>query len=126
MNIVLDSSLWIEFLAGKQMDPSIMRAVRNKDGLIVPVICLYEVRKKFLNDNDSEKADLAVEIMKIGRVVEFDSDLAVLASDSGKKYKLHMADSIIYATARSRGAELYTQNTHFQGLEGAQCFPKAK
>jgi hypothetical protein len=56
-------SLWIEFLAGTKLDKSILNTIKKKDELCVPVICLYEVRKKFLND--IEKADLAIEIIKI-------------------------------------------------------------
>jgi predicted nucleic acid-binding protein len=123
MNIV-DTSLWIEFFAGTKLDISIINAVKKTDKLYVPVICLYEVRKKFVNDNDSEKADLAVNIMKIGRVIDMDSEIAVLASDISKQYKLPMADSIIYATAKIYNAEIYTQDKHFENLEQVHFFEK--
>ena len=123
MNIV-DTSLWIEFFAGTKLDTSILNTIKNKNALYVPVICLYEVRKKFLNDNDSVKANLAVDIMRIGKVISVDSEIATLASDVSKQYKLPMADSIIYATARIHGAEIYTQDRHFDGLENVRYFAK--
>jgi predicted nucleic acid-binding protein len=123
MNIV-DTSLWIEYFAGTKLDTSIIDAIKKKDELYVPVICLYEVRKKFLNDNDVVKADLAVDIMKIGKVIDIDSEIAVLASDVSKRHKLPMADSIIYATAQICGAELYTQDRHFENLAQVHYFAK--
>jgi len=123
MNIV-DTSLWIEFFAGTELDKSILNAIKSKDELYVPVICLYEVRKKFVNDNDIEKADLAVEIMKIGKVIDINSEIAILASSIGKQFKLPMADSIIYATAKIYNAEIYTQDKHFENLENVHYFAK--
>ena len=123
MNII-DTSLWIEFFAGTKLDTSIITAIKKIDELYVPAICLYEVRKKFLNDNDIEKADLAVDIMKIGKVINIDSDIAVLASDVSRHYKLPMADSIIYATAKIYNAEIFTQDKHFENMEQVYYFEK--
>jgi len=123
MNIV-DTSLWIEFFAGTELDISIINAIKKTNELYVPVICLYEARKKFINDNDIEKANLAVDIMKIGKVVDMNSEIAVLASGVSKKFKLPMADSIIYATAKIYNAEIYTQDRHFENLEQVHYFEK--
>ena len=123
MNIV-DTSLWIEFFAGAKLDASIMRVMMNRNELFVPVICLYEVRKKFLNDNDPAKADLAMDIMKNGKIISMDFETATLAADFGKQHKLPMADSIIYATAQLHNAEIYTQDRHFEGLGGVRYFAK--
>jgi len=121
---IVDTSLWIEFFAGTELDESILNAIKQKDELYVPVICLYEVRKKFINDNDFAKADLAVEIMKIGKIIDVDSEVAVLASNVSKQFKLPMADSIIYATAKIYNAEIYTQDKHFENLENVHYFVK--
>ena len=123
MNII-DSSLWIEFFAGTELDISIINAIRRKNELCVPSICLYEVRKKFVNDNDIEKANLAVDIMRIGKIINMDSEIAILASDISKQYKLPLADSIIYATARIYEAEIYTQDKHFENLKQVHYFAK--
>ena len=123
MNIV-DTSLWIEFFAGVKLDASIMRVMMNRNELFVPVICLYEVRKKFLSDNDPAKADLAMDIMKNGKIISMDFETATLAADLGKQHKLPMADSIIYATAQLHNAEIYTQDKHFEGLGGVRYFAK--
>jgi predicted nucleic acid-binding protein len=121
---IVDTSLWIAFFAGTKLDISIMDAIKGKDELCVPVICLYEVRKKFLNDGDIEKANLAVDIMRVGKVIDIDSEIAVLASDMSKRYRLPMADSIIYATAKIFCAEIYTQDKHFENLDQVHYFAK--
>ncbi len=125
MNIV-DSSLWIEFFAGTKLNISIINVIRKTSTLCVPVICLYEVHKKFINDNDIEKADLAVDIMKNGKVIDMNSEIAVFASNVSKQYKLPMADSIIYATAQIHNAEIYTQDKHFKDLKQVRYFEARK
>jgi len=125
MNII-DTSLWIEFFAGTPLDVSIANVFSNIDDLYVPTICLYEVKKKFLVDNDVVKAVGAIDIMKKCMVISIDSEIALMASDISKQHKLPMADSIIYATAVLNDAELYTQDIHFENLDRVHYFPKTK
>jgi len=123
MNII-DTSLWIEFFAGTPLDESIVNAIGNSDEMYVPSICLYEVRKKFLNDNDPDTAVAVIDIMKNSIVINLDSEIALLASDIGKQHRLPMADSIIYATAELYNAEIYTQDKHFENLDHVHYFSK--
>jgi len=123
MNII-DTSLWLEFFAGTPLNELIVNALLNNEELYVPTICLYEVKKKFLNDNDYAKAVTAIDIMKEGIVISIDSEIALLASDISKQHKLPMADSIIYATAILLDAELYTQDRHFENLDRVHYFLK--
>ena len=95
-----------------------------RDNLYIPVISLYEVYKKFLSIGDSEKANIAVTIMQNAAVIGINPQLAVLAAQLGKQYKLPMADSIIYATAVLWDAELYTQDKHFENLDRVHYFSK--
>ncbi|MEQ9399110.1 MAG: PIN domain-containing protein, partial [Longimicrobiales bacterium] len=55
-----------------------------------------------------------------GRVVGLDADLAVAAAELGLRHGLPLADSIIYATARAKGAVVWTLDADFQGLEGVE------
>ncbi len=59
--------------------------------------------------------------MPRGRVVEVDLSLAFDAAVLG----LPLAHSLIYATARRHGAELWTQDAHFDRLPGVRHFSKA-
>jgi len=56
--------------------------------------------------------------MKQGLIVDITEDVALSAALISLKYKLPMADSLIYATARSHGAILWTQDNHFRSLPG--------
>jgi toxin FitB len=123
MNIV-DSSLWIEYFLETNIDQSVIDTIKDTDNLYVPVICLYEVYKKFLSIGDSDKANIAVAIMQDADVVGINPQLAVLAAQLGRQHKLPMADSIIYATAVLWDAELYTQDKHFENLDRVHYFSK--
>jgi len=60
--------------------------------------------------------------MKQGRVVEVTEDLALKASLVSIKYKLPMADSLIWATTQKYEALLWTQDEHVRKLPGVK-FP---
>jgi len=51
-------------------------------------------------------------------VQQIDQTLSLQAADYSLEHKLHMADALIYATARRRGAELYPSDLHLKGLKG--------
>jgi len=123
MNIV-DSSLWIEYFLETNIDQSVIDTIKDTDNLYVPVICIYEVYKKFLSIGDSKKANIAVAIMQDADVIGINPQLAVLAAQLGKQHSLPMADSIIYATAVLWDAELYTQDKHFENLDRVHYFSK--
>jgi len=123
MNIV-DSSLWVEYFLENDIHSSIIDTIKDTDNLYIPIISLYEVYKKFLSIDDSEKANMAVAIMQNATVIGINPQLVVLAAQLSKQHKLPMADSIIYATAVLWDAELYTQDKHFENLERVHYFSK--
>jgi toxin FitB len=86
----------------------------------VPVLTVYEVTKKLAREAGEETAAQALALMQRGQVVPIDLELALAAAVNG----LPMADSLIYATARALGAELWTQDAHFEGLAGVRFFRK--
>ncbi len=57
-------------------------------------------------------------------VVDLDASLAVDAARLSLETGLAMADSIVYATARSQDAVLWTQDSHFEGLERVEYRPR--
>lgn len=119
--IVLDSSCWIEFFADTDRADLFAPLVEGVESLLVPVVTVYEVVKKLAREAGDETAAAALSLMQRGRVVDADLPLALDAAVLG----LPMADSLIYATARRHGAELWTQDAHFEGLPAVRYFPKA-
>ena len=123
MNVV-DSSCWLEFFSGSNVGEEVAPVVENLDKLIVPSITIYEVFKKLLHDLDEDRALFAIAHMKQGEVVDLDADLAIVSARIGKELGLPLADSIIYAVSRRRRAILWTQDRHFESLEGVKYFRK--
>ena len=71
--------------------------------------------------------DLALECaaqMKQGQVISLDNSLAIAAASYGIDFKLPLADSIIYATARKYNALIWTQDCDFESLEGVKYLAK--
>ncbi len=58
--------------------------------------------------------------MQQGAVVDLGAALAMNAAWLSVELKLPLADSVILATARQYGAELWTQDADFKGIEGVQ------
>jgi len=100
--------------------------IEDLNSLLVPSITLYEVFKKLLIEKDEDSALLAIAHMKQGLVINLDPDLSIFSAKIGKDYKLPMADSIIYATAKKYNCILWTQDKHFKDLEDIRYFEKEK
>ena len=118
--IVLDSSCWMEYFADSPRADLFAPAVEAVESLVVPVLTIYEVVKKLARDAGDETASAALSLMQRGQVVPIDLALALDAAVNG----LPMADSLIYATARRHGADLWTQDADFDGLAGVRYFAK--
>ena len=123
MNVV-DSSAWIEFLADGINAARFAPAVEALDELVVPSLCIYEVFKRVVQLKGESAAIDAVGLMLGGRVVELTSSIALEAARLSLEEGLAMADSIILATARLEAATLWTQDSHFEGLDGVEYVAK--
>jgi predicted nucleic acid-binding protein len=121
---VVDSSGWLEYFAdGKNADffaPAIEATAR----LVVPTLSLYEVFKRVLQQRDEAAALAAVALMQRGEVVDLDADIALSSARLALELKLPLADSVMLATARARGATLWTQDEDFEGKPGVRYVPK--
>ena len=125
MNIV-DSSCWIEYLMDTEIGMKVAQAIENPNELIVPTITLYEVFKKLLAEKDEEYALNVVSYMQTGMVIDLDSNLSLSAAQISRRYKLAMADSIIYATSLHYSALLFSCDKHFKDFTDVRYFPKTQ
>jgi len=123
MNIV-DSSGWLEYFAEGSNADFFAPAIEDPKNLLVPVICIYEVFKKVLQQRGENQAQIHVGDMKHGKVIEMDESLALSAARLSAELKLPMADSLILATARAHNAILWTQDEHFKDLDGVKYVEK--
>ena len=123
MNVV-DSSGWLEYFADGTNADFFANAIENIEELIVPAISIYEVFKRVYQQRGEGDALQSVAMMEQGKVVEFDTTLALSAAKISLDLKIPMADSIILATARSYDATLWTQDIDFKGVAGVEYIEK--
>jgi toxin FitB len=123
LNIV-DSSAWLSYFAGDSNSEYFAEPIENTTELLVPSITLAEVFKIILRQRDEDVALAAIAQMEQGQVIVLDSRLAIDAAYYGSKYKLPLADSIIYATAMKYDAIIWTQDNDFESLDRVNYFPK--
>jgi predicted nucleic acid-binding protein len=121
---VIDSSGWVEYFVNGPNASFFALPIEDRENLIVPTICLYEVFKRVLLAFDEDKALETVGEMLTGTVIELDRNIAIHAAQTSIKLKLAMADSIIIATAHSYDAILWTQDQHFKDLDGVRYIRK--
>ena len=86
----------------------------------------YEVFKHVLRERGEDEAFRAVAYVKQGVVVGLDSSLAIQAARISHERTIPMADSMILATARACDAELWTQDSVFEGIDGVRYISKSE
>jgi predicted nucleic acid-binding protein len=123
MNVV-DSSGWLEYFSKGTNSAFFAPIIQDIAALVVPTISLYEVFKRIAQQRDEEEALSAISWMSTGTVVELTQEIALAAAVLSLEHKLPMADSVILATAQLHSATLWTQDEHFNGLDGVKFVPK--
>jgi predicted nucleic acid-binding protein len=118
--ILVDSCGWLEILGATPLGEAYRPALAVREELLVPTVCLLEVGRRLLTWRGEAEAADGVAVMSQASVVPLDESLAIAASRVGPATGLPCADSIIYATARRHGAELWTHEAHFRGLPGVR------
>ena len=119
MNLV-DSSGWLEYFGAGRNADFFSTPIEDAAALLVPTLCLYEVFKRVLVQRGESEALMAIAFMQSGEVVDLSDTIALQAAKLSVESRLPMADSVILATARERGAILWTQDADFEGLEGVR------
>jgi predicted nucleic acid-binding protein len=117
---VVDSSGWLEYFADEKNADFFADAIETTDELLVPVISLYEVFKRVLQQRGENDALQAVALMRQGRVIDLSSPLALTAARLSVEHRLPMADSLILATAKAQEATLWTQDADFEDIPGVK------
>ena len=123
MNVV-DSSGWLEYCADGRNAEFFAPAIELTKNVLVPVICIYEVFKRILEQSGVIDAQQHIGDMKLGRIIDLDESLSLSAATLSVDFKLPMADSLILATARANHAAFWTQDEHFKDLDGVKYIKK--
>lgn len=124
MNVV-DSCGWLEYIADGPNAAFFEPALIDLAQLIVPSITIYEVCKRVLLQSGQAFAERAVNAMSRGRIVHLDANDLQLAAIASVRYKLAMADAIIWQTAQVHQAQLFTQDADLIALPGVRYRPRS-
>jgi predicted nucleic acid-binding protein len=118
--ISVDSYGWIErFTDGPKAD--FYNAVIEKTApseIVTSAVVLYEVYKKIKQAVNEQIALEAVAAICQTNVVSVDQSISLEAADYSLMFGLHMADAIVYATARHYDAVLYTSDEDLKNVKG--------
>ena len=124
MNLV-DTCGWLEYFADGPNASFFAKSIEDTDRLVVPTICILEVFKRIVQQRGEEDALQAVAAMQEGQVVELDATTALNAARIGVELGLPLADSVVLATVQAHEAQVWTQDSDFEGLEGVRYKAKA-
>jgi predicted nucleic acid-binding protein len=116
--VVLDSSIWLEYLTDDSKADLVVPYLEEQITVLVPVLVVYEVRKVLLTRRSKTLGDIFISEVFKRVIVPLEEMLALKAADLSVIHKLAMADSIIYATALSHSSPLITFDAHFADLPG--------
>lgn len=118
--ISVDSYGWIErFTNGPKADlynQVIEKAAPSE--IVTSAIVLYEVYRKVKQTVNEQNALEAVAAISQTLISPLDQSISLEAADYSLMLGLHMADAIVYATARHHDAELYTSDENLKGQKG--------
>jgi predicted nucleic acid-binding protein len=120
MNVV-DSCGWLEYFADGPNAGFFAPAIEETAKLLVPTLTLFEVFKRILQQHSEADALRAIALMRQGHQIDLSDAVALGAARLSFDLKLPLADSIILFSARLHDAKLWTQDAHFESLEGV-CF----
>lgn len=122
--ILVDSSGWIDFFTDGGNAAKYGSYLEKPSEVVTPTIVLYEVYKLVKRERTEEEALLAAAQIQKTRIVPLSDSLALAAADVSLEFRLAMADSIVYATARAEDAELVTSDSDLRNLPGVTFLPR--
>ncbi len=123
MRYVIDSYAWIEYFMGTEAGENARSIIENSEEKITPTICLSEVYAKTLKTKGLELAEgQKAYIKEKSALAQLDEPIAVEAAKTDVRMKKEidgwgLADSIVYATALVKKAEVVTGDQHFRNLK---------
>ena len=123
MNVV-DTSGWLEYFEGGHNAKQFSTPIKVIEELIVPTICIYEISKVILRESDENHLLQALAVVQRGQIIELSSSISTFAAKVSLNYRLPMADSIIYATAKRFDATVWTQDIDFKDLPNVNYLSK--
>lgn len=125
-SFVIDTYTWVEYLLGSRAGAKARNYIEGGSGL-TPSIVLAKLRKWYLREIEAgRRSEREMQhhfgcVESMTEIVPLDGGLALKAGETDFLMKKRirgwpLADSVIYATARSRAAQVVSGDPHFKGL----------
>ena len=121
---VVDTSAWIEYLAGSALGAVLAADFPDEREWLVPAIVQLELTKWLAPEVGPDAADRVIAFTETCVVADLDTAIALLAADLSAKHELATADAIVYATALAFSADLLTCDRHFARLSNVRYVAK--
>jgi len=121
---LVDSSAWIEFLAGSGIGRLVAQELPSRENWLVPTMVQLERAKWFSREGLEDTADEVIAFSETCVVADLDTQTALAAAELGARHELATADAIVYATALAFSADLLTCDAHFETLPFMRFVPK--
>jgi predicted nucleic acid-binding protein len=121
---LVDSSGWIEYLQDTSRADLFADAIEDRNTLLVPTIALFEVHKVLSRRLPAALVERCLNVMRLGRVLDFTDARAIAAAQIAARHQLAMADAAMYSMAQEFGATFWTQDADYEGLVGVSYFAK--
>lgn len=121
---VVDTSAWIEWLRDSETGRKLAPMMPAPQDWLVPAMVQLELAKWLTRELGEDRADEVIAYTQICEVVPLDTEIAMLAASLCRLSRLATADAIVLATAKVRGADLLTCDSHFKGIEGVVFIAK--
>lgn len=115
MNVV-DSCGWLEYFADGPNADFFAPLIEQQKRLLVPHVVVYEVTRRLIHQRGEQAARQALAFLNKGRLVGLDASGLHNAAVAAAQHKLAMADALIWQTAVTHGAQVYTQDADFMGV----------
>lgn len=124
---MIDTYAWVEYLLGSKPGAKARSYIEGGRGL-TPSVVLSELRRWYLREIEAgrrsqrEMQTHFAYVESSTEIVPLDATLAMQSGETDFLMKKRvkdwpLADSIIYATAKSRSAQLVSGDPHFESLE---------
>jgi len=124
---VIDTFAWVEYLLGSRTGARAKERIESS-GTMTPAVVILELTEWYLKEIEAgrrREAEMHQQLSFVetsSEVVPLDASLAKRAGELDFLMKKRikgwpLADSIIYATAKARSAEVVTGDPHFKGLD---------
>jgi len=113
---VVDSCGWLEYFANGPNADFFAPIIEAEKKLIVPHVVVFEVTRRLAHQRGAQAARQAMVFLEKGRLMGLDADGLCNAALAAHQHHLTMADALIWQTAVTCGAQVYTQDADFMDL----------